>query len=143
MNFITDKSPTFYLERAKSRLIEAIDNIHLGWSIFSIDDYYDYTDYVLIPFRNRYVGELLRLDLLIPTGNEGLSYEDEKAKSDLILLESQWDDIIKKGTFLPISMKTEYDLVHKQIKIRLTYDKKVYYKERAAYDVQAILDEKV
>jgi hypothetical protein len=89
------------------------------------------------------VGELLRLDLLIPTGNEGLSYEDEKAKSDLILLESQWDDIIRKGTFLPVSMKTEYDLVHKQIKIRLTYDKKIYYLEKAAYDVQAILNEKV
>ena len=143
MNFITDKSPTFYLERAKSRLIEAIDNIHLGWSIFSIDDYYDYTDYVLVPFRNSHAGEMLRLALIIPRNDVGLSYEDEKAKSDLILLESQWEDIIRKGTFLPVSIKTEYDLTNQQIKIRLTYDKKVYYKERAAYDVQAILDEKV
>lgn len=145
MNFITDKSPTFYLERAKSRLIEAIDEVHLSWSIFSINDYYDYTDYVLVPNNCTTISdEVLNLFSLTVDNMLSSIHEDNFTDDRLELLKLSWKDIIRKGTFLPVRMQVSYGQVSNNIiRIRLTYDKKIYYLERAAYDVQAILDEKV
>ncbi len=143
MNFITDKSPTFYLERAKSRLIDAIDEVHLSWSIFSIDDYYDYTDYVLVPTNRTRPGEVLSLFSVAVDSMLSSIHEDNFTDDRLELLKLSWKDIIRKGTFLPVRMQVSYDQVNRIIKIRLTYDKKIYYHEKAACDVQAILDEKV
>ena len=104
MNFITDKPPTFYLERAKSRLIDAIDEVNLSWSIFSIDDYYDYTDYVLVPTNRTRPGEVLSLFSIAVDSMLSSIHEDDYIDDRLELLKLSWKDIIRRGTFLPVHM---------------------------------------